>query len=102
MLSVDSGHGDTARTLLEAGAAPGVINKDGQTAADLAAGWAEERPALQGVIASFASAGVSPRLVAQHTRQPATQPTEMDSVLKKMEMDHLIDTFRDQNIDFEG
>ena len=48
MLSVDSGHGDTARTLLEAGAKPGVINKDGQTAADLAAGWAEERPALQG------------------------------------------------------
>ena len=67
MLSVDSGHGDTARTLLEAGAKPGVINKDGQTAADLAAG-----------------------------------STEMDSVLKKMEMDHLIDTFRDQNIDFEG
>ena len=101
MLSVDSGHGDTARTLLEAGAKPGVINKDGQTAADLAAGWAEERPALQGIIASFTSAGVSPRQVAQHS-QPATQPTEMDSFLKKMEMDHLIDTFRDQNIDFEG
>merc|ERR1719192_2450136 len=38
MFSVDSRHGDVARLLLDTGADPDIVNKDGQTAADLAGG----------------------------------------------------------------
>ena len=37
MHAADGGHGQTARTLLEAGAHPDVISYEGHTAADLAA-----------------------------------------------------------------
>ena len=37
MHAADGGHGQTARTLLEAGAHPDVISYEGYTAADLAA-----------------------------------------------------------------
>ena len=37
MFSVDSGHGDIARILLNSGADPDHINNNGQTAADIAA-----------------------------------------------------------------
>merc|ERR1719219_636513 len=53
MFSVDSGHGDVARLLLDSGADPNLVNKNGQTAADLAAIRERDGGGLQDIIRSF-------------------------------------------------
>ena len=96
MFSVDSGHGDIARFLLDKGAKADIINHDGQTAADIAAG--AERSELHDILETFT--GVKGRLSNKRVRG-LEQDSEIVILLKNLNMEHLIDDFKKENIDLE-
>ena len=96
MFSVDSGHGDIARVLLDKGAKADHINHDGQTAADIAAG--AERIELQDILETFT--GDRGRLRRKQVGR-VEQDSEIATLLKNFEMEHLIDVFKRENIDLE-
>ena len=83
MFSVDSGHGDIARVLLDKGAMADHINNDGQTAADIAAG--AERSELQYILETFT--GDRGRLRRKQVRG-VEQDLEIATLLKNFEMEH--------------
>ena len=97
MFSVDSGHGDIARVLLDKGAKADHINHDGQTAADIAAG--AERYELHDILETYA--GVKGRLRGKKKVKGLEEDTEIVTLLKNIDMEHLIDTFKKENIDLE-
>ena len=51
MFAVDVARGDVARLLLDSGADPGLVNTEGQTAADIAA--VGEQETLEDIIVSY-------------------------------------------------
>ena len=96
MFSVDSGHGDIARFLLDKGAKADLINHDGQTAADIAAG--AERSELHDILETFT--GVKGRLTTKRVKG-LEKDSEVVTLLKNLDMDHLIEDFKRENIDLE-
>ena len=96
MFSVDSGHGDIARVLLDKEAKADHINHDGLTAADIAAG--AERIELQDILETFT--GDRGRLRRKQVGG-VEQDSEIATLLKNFEMEHLIDVFKRENIDLE-
>ena len=96
MFSVDSGHGDIARILLNSGADPDHINNNGQTAADIAA--TADRTVLQDIIESFAVDGgrTKPRPTIS-----VTETSKMDNLLSSLKLDHIIQIFHENKVDFE-
>ena len=100
MFSVDSGHGDIARLLLNRGANPDHINNNGQTSADIAA--TASKLALQEIIESFSEE--KGRACGQEMRKNGNieQLSEMESVLKNASLGHLIQAFHEHNIDLES
>lgn len=100
MFSVDSGHGDIARLLLNSGANPDHINNNGQTSADIAA--TANRVVLQEVIESFSME--KGRSCSHVTRKDGNYDhlSEMEAVLKNATLGHLITAFHDHNIDLES
>ena len=96
MFSVDSGRGDIARILLKCGAKAGHINHDGQTAADIAAG--ADRSELQDILETFT--GDRGRLRSKQFRG-VEHESKMVTVLKNLEMEHLIEVFKKEKVDLE-
>jgi len=98
MFSVDSGHGDISRILLDHGADAGHINNDGQTAADVAA--AGDNIVLQEIIETFIDEKHRGR--TRHvTKTEIKQDSELDNVLSSAGLDHLRNFFHQQNINLE-
>lgn len=95
MLSVDSGHGDVARQLLNNGADPDKYNKDGQSAADIAANAG--RVNLQEIIETFSDEKGRRRHDHHETR--VDQMTDLETELRSADLSHLIETCRNNNID---
>ena len=95
MLSVDSGHGDVARQLLNNGADPDKYNKDGQSAADIAANAG--RVILQEIIETFSDEKGRRRHDHHETR--VDQMTDLETELRSADLSHLIETCRNNNID---
>ena len=95
MLSVDSGHGDVARQLLNNGADPDKYNKDGQSAADIAANAG--RVNLQEIIETFSDEKGRRRHDHHETR--VDQMTDLETELRSADLSHLVETCRNNNID---
>ena len=98
MLSVDRGHGDVARLLLEAGADPLLLTRDGQTAADIAA--VAEREALHDIIFSFT--GDRGRRMEARQGQQAREVTEISKALSSADLQHLNKHMEEHNVDLES
>jgi len=93
MHAADGGHGQTARTLLEAGAHPDVISYEGYTAADLAA--IQSHFALQEVIQKLSK---KPKLDWTKSVAHKARNEEMASVLSGLDLEILQDLFESHNI----
>ena len=99
MFSVDSGHGDVARLLLDSGADPNLVNKNGQTAADLAAIRERDGGGLQDIIRSFTE--VEGREVEKQNNYSIREVTHMEKALTNAGLSHLYQHIVNHKIDLE-
>lgn len=96
MFAVDRARGDVARLLLDSGADPGLVNTEGQTAADIAA--VGEQETLEDIIYSYT--GEKGRQVVRDTQQ-VRQVTELEKTLDSEGLGHLAQHLTEHNIDLE-
>ena len=99
MFSVDSGHGDVARLLLDRLADPDIVNKNGQTAADLAAVRERDGGGLQDIIRSFT--GEEGRGVARQDSYVIREIAHMEKALTNADLLHLHQHIVNHKIDLE-